>query len=51
MPDRLEQAPVIEPMTHFSVANSTASGVFHELCRWITSALYSPMIVSADALS
>lgn len=37
--------------THCSVASSTASRVFQEDRRWITPALYSPMIVSASALT
>lgn len=36
--------------THSSVANSTAWRVFHGPRRWISSALYRPLIVSARAL-
>jgi hypothetical protein len=35
--------------THSSVANSTAALVFHGARRWINSALYSPLMVSAKA--
>src|SRR5213594_3263858 len=37
--------------THSSVAYSTASRCRHGPRRWITSVLYRPMIVSANALS
>jgi hypothetical protein len=37
--------------THSRVASSTDSLVFHGARRWINSALYSPLIVSASALS
>jgi hypothetical protein len=37
--------------THSSVASSTDSRFFHGPRRWITSALDSPLIVSASALS
>jgi len=37
--------------THSRVANSTASRVFQGPRRWMISALYSPLTVSASALS
>ena len=37
--------------THSRVANSTASLVFQGPRRWISSALYKPLMVSARALS
>jgi hypothetical protein len=47
----LQQPVVVNQETHSSVASSTASRVFQLKLRWITSALYSPLIVSASALS
>src|SRR5215211_1721341 len=41
----------LNPSTHSSVANSTASRDRHGPRRWITSALSRPLIVSASALS
>lgn len=38
-------------LTHSRVASSTLSLVFEDVRRWITSALYNPLMVSAKALS
>ena len=41
----------LNPATHSRVASSKDSLVFQGARRWINSALYSPLIVSARALS
>ena len=49
--DGFEQAPMVEPIHHSSVANSTASAWRQGPRRRITSVLKSPITVSARALS
>lgn len=48
--DGFEQAMVVNQDTHSSVVNSTASLVFNGAWRWMSSALYRPLMVSVTAL-